>query len=192
MEEKKYAPIETDEIIIETTEEYPNRAKSLEVPITLWFFRFIFTAALITVWCLSVNFSTLLFKDFLYSCTTYECSYPPELQVKYVNDSFCSFNLNQDLLVTYYLPTRCDPEINDAGQIMSTMTWLIPFFGLVFSGEGDFERYWRRFCFFVEICINCLLIWNKIYVFVFVDAFLLYCWFLATPFMCNNCKKVTK
>jgi len=184
MEEKKYSAVETDEIIVQTTQEYPLREKSIEVPITLWCFRVLFSVAVITVWCLSLNFSTLLFKDFLYSCKTYDCDYAPELNLQYVNDTFCAFNFSNSSI--YYLPTRCNREINDIGLIMTSMTWTIPYFGILLGGDNKFEIYWRRFCFLIEIFINCLILWNKMYVFLFLDAFLLYCWFLATPFMCGK------
>lgn len=193
MEEKQYSPINTEEIVIERVDDDDTRRNSTrnpEFPITLWCFRVLFTAAVVIVWCFSLHISTGLFKDFLFHCTSYDCAYLDDLiggTTSKVNDTFCSLNTtlwdHDDFL---YFPTRCTLEINDLGGTMITLTWFMPFFGILLSGEEPSEILWRRVCFIVELIINFLIVWNGVYILLFIDAVLLLVWFDMTPFMCGK------
>lgn len=193
MEEKQYSPVNTEEIVIERidddTRSTRTSMKNSGDLITLWCFRVLFAAAVITVWCFSLHISTGLFKDFLYHCTSYDCAYLNDFfggTTSKVNDTFCSLNttsLDNELI---YFRTQCTSEINDMGHMLIMVTWIIPFWGVLLSGEEPSEMLWRRFCFLVELIINFLIVWNGVYLFLFIDAVILFVWFDKTPFMCGK------
>jgi len=116
----------------------------------------------------------------------------------YVNDTYCLknytisippvFNISHyplNVTWTEYVSTQCKKEFNDGFMLLITVTWILPFFGMLFGDENYGDIVWRRFCFIMEIIINFLIIWNNVYVFLVIDALILYLWFVYSPFLCG-------
>lgn len=201
----KYSPVHEVEEVIMTSVDDESIIRSPKLidtkcSITLWCFRVIFTVGVIVVWGLSLNFSNMQVKDFFSYCKSHDCitvinEHNQRLPMLFLNDTYCtvqynisSLNDSHKTFITLYAPTQCQLQVNDECVLMMTLTWMLPFLGMLFSGEGSTEIIWRRFCFAVELAINFFIFCNNVYIFMIIDSVVLYLWFVGTPFMCQKQK----